>query len=146
MKYYPTNKAKNMSMEKLFSVEDKTVLYWMKKYNCMILSVFTCTFRKKWFAWLMIALVIMTNTGKFCPFIKDTIFPPCRHVSEYSIWSWEHHEFWTGYGFPFDSFILLLQLFWYQRILGNILAYERWLWGRLSNLFHKSCGRSGTMT
>lgn len=94
LKYYPTNKAKNMSMEKLFSVEDKTVLYWMEMCNCMILSVFTCAFRKKLFAWLMMTLfVIMPSTVKFCPFIRNTIFPPYRHVSEYSSWSQGHHEF-----------------------------------------------------
>lgn len=93
----------------------------------------------KMFAWLMITFaVIMTSTVKFCPSIEDTIFPPYEHVSKYSVWSWGHHEFWTEYGFPVDSFVLLVQLHWYQRILGTSLAYGSWLCWRFANLFHRS--------
>lgn len=51
-------------------------------------SVFTRTFRKKMFAWLMITFaVIMRSTAKFCPSIEDTNFPPYKHVSKYTVWS-----------------------------------------------------------
>lgn len=126
-------------MEKLFSVEDVTALYWGKACSyttCVCLYKYIQT---KMFAWLMITFaVIMTSTVKFYPSIKDTIFPPYKHVSKYSVWSWGHHEFWTEYGFPVDSFVLLVQLHWYQRILGTSLAYGSWLCWRFANLFHRS--------
>ena len=75
-------------MENLFSVEDKTALYWGKacRYaTCVCLYMYIQT---KMFSWLMITVaVIMTSTVKFCPSIEDTIFPPYKHVSKYSVWS-----------------------------------------------------------
>lgn len=69
-------------------MEDKTALYWVKMCNCIDTVCLYMHIKKKLFARLMITLVVMmTSTVKVCPSIKDTIFPPYRQMSKYSVWS-----------------------------------------------------------
>jgi len=81
-----TKLDKNVCMEKLFSVEDKTALYCGKACSYTTCVCLYRYFQTKAFARLIIAfVVIMTSTVKFCPSIEDTSFPPYKHVSKYSV-------------------------------------------------------------
>lgn len=72
-------------MEKLFSVEDKTGLYWGKACSYMIHVCLYLYIQTKMFAWLMITFAVMTNAVKFCLSIRDTIFTPYKYMFKYYV-------------------------------------------------------------